>query len=899
MRRVRSLLRRVRSLLAREARNVELSEELAFHLEQAIADNMARGMSREAARAAARQSFGSVTEATESCYETRGTAWLEDLGHDVRYALRTFGKYRSFTTLTVLTLALGIGACTAIFSLVNAVLLRSLPYGDPERLVYLYTPSPRFQLPPDILGPSRADFFDLKKQSRSYTHMTLFEQATYSLSAGEQLQRAGTAKVDGDFFSTLRVKPLFGRVVETSDLEPGKDRVVVISYSLWQGLFAGASDVLGKSVLLDGTRYSVVGVMPPEFAYPHRSDMTAANGHIDRTELWIPLVLTPQQRVQRWGSWGYVLARLNPGVTILEAQAEMSTIMSTLNQLHTTGDRGWGAYVKSFRESALGPVRPLMWLLLGAVGLVLMIACGNAANLLLARAADRTQELGVRAALGARRVRLLRQMLTESLMLSLAAGGLGAGLAWLLLHGLLRLNPGDIPRMQEAALDLRVLGFLALITILTSLLFGVFPSFIVTRINLVESLQNSGMRGVVGDRRRVRRALAIAQVALVVVLLTGAGLLLRSYEKVLSAPMGFSPSTITASVLFSPAIAEVPQNPLFATATKRRQFVEEALSRFSRIPGVQAAGVVDALPLSRWEVLTPFEAEGYANEKGQTVELRKVTPAYFSAMQIPLVHGRGFTVADAPGRPQAVVVNEALARHYFGTVDVVGRRVRQMDQDKWLTVVGVVGDVRNMSREAAPPPQMYFSFWQGDVDTAPANGAEFTVRSMLPTDSVIGQMRTVMRGLDPNLALADVRTMSDLESEAAARRRFQATLLAVFSAMAMILATIGVYGLMAFSVRQRTGEIGLRMALGATRGGVVKLVLREGLTLLATGLVIGLVIAAGLSRLLSGFLYQVPAVDPVTYTLVPLLLFAATTTACLIPSTRAASVEPMSALRHE
>ncbi len=376
-----------------------------------------------------------------------------------------------------------------------------------------------------------------------------------------------------------------------------------------------------------------------------------------------------------------------------------------------------------------------MWLLLGAVGLVLMIACGNAANLLLARAADRTQELGVRATLGAGRARLLRQMLTESLMLSVAAGGLGTGLAWFLLHGLLRLNPGDIPRMQEAALDLRVLAFLALVTMLTSLLFGVLPSFLVTRINLAEFLQSSGMRGVVGDRRRVRRALAVAQVALVVVLLTGAGLLLRSYAKVLSAPMGFSPSTVTASVLFSPAIAEMPHDPLFETAAKRRQFLEEALNRFSRIPGVQAAGAVDALPLSHWEVISPFEAEGYVNEKGQTVELRRVTPAYFSAMQIPLLYGRGFTDEDVPGRPQAVVVNEALARQYFGTVDVVGRRVRQMAQDKWLTVAGVVGDVRNMSREAAPLPQMYFSFWQGDLDTGPITGADFTVRSVLPADT--------------------------------------------------------------------------------------------------------------------------------------------------------------------
>jgi predicted permease len=578
----------------------------------------------------------------------------------------------------------------------------------------------------------------------------------------------------------------------------------------------------------------------------------------------------------------------------------MGTIMSRLNRLHATYDRGWGAYVKSFRESALGPVRPLMWLLLGAVGLVLMIACGNAANLLLARAAGRTHELGVRATLGARRERLLRQMLTEAFMLSVAAGGVGAGLAWFFLHGLLRLNPGDIPRMTEATLDLRVLGFLAAVTMLTSLLFGVLPSFTVTRINLAEFLQSSGMRGVVGDRGRTRRTLAIAQVALVVVLLTAAGLLLRSYAKVLSAPMGFSPSTVTASIMFSSQIAEIPQNPLFSTAARRGLFLEDALSRFRRIPGVQAAGAVDVIPLSHWEVITPFEAAGYPNERGQTVELRRVTPEYFSAMQIPLVQGRGFTDDDGPGHPRAVVVNEALARKYFGTVDAVGHQVRQSAQDEWVTVTGVVGDVRTMSRETAAAPQMYLSFWQGDLDDVPpVNGADFVVRSVLPADAVIRQMRAAMRNLDPNLALADVRTMNDLESVAAARRRFQATLLAVFSAVAMVLAVIGVYGLIAFSVRRRTGEIGLRMALGATRSGVVKLVLREGLTLLAAGLGIGLVAAAGLSRWLTEFLYQVPAIDPVTYTLVPLLLLAATIVACLVPSARAAGIDPMDALRHE
>jgi predicted permease len=490
-------------------------------------------------------------------------------------------------------------------------------------------------------------------------------------------------------------------------------------------------------------------------------------------------------------------------------------------------------------------------------------------------------------------------LLTESFMLSAVAGGTGIGLAWIFLHILIQLNPGDIPGMTDAVVDLRVLGFLVLITSLTSALFGVLPSIATTRINLAEFLQSRGMRGVVGDSRRVRKGLVIVEVALVVVLLTGSGLLLRSYANVLAAPMGFSPSTVTASIVFSSQIAEMPSNPLFKTAAKRKLFLESVLDRFKRIPGVQAAGAINVLPLSHWFTRTTFEAEGFPNEKGQMVELRLVTPDYFSSMGIPVIRGRGFSNHNIPGHPLAVVVNGALARKYFGTVDAVGRRLRRGPDEEWTVITGVVGDVRNVSREAAAVPEMYLSFWQGDTNDGPTTGADFTVRSVLPADTVVREMRAAMRSVDPNLALADVGTMNDLESQVTARRRFQTTLLTVFSVVAMLLAVIGVYGLIAFSVRQRTGEIGVRMALGATRCGVVALVLREALVLLAWGLAIGMAAALGLTRLLERFLYQVSAIDPVTYTLVPLLLLTATVMACVVPSVRAAAIDPMTALRHE
>ncbi len=885
MRLFHSLLRRLRSFLEKDASNVELSEELLFHVERQTEENIANGMSPEQARAAAKASFGSVTQATEDCYQSRGMAWIDDLVQDLRYGLRTLLKDRSFTLVTILTLALGIGACTAIFSLVNAVLIRSLPYGEPQRLVYLFTPNPHWDIPAEAFGPWNADFFDLKRQSHSFAEMTLFQQATYNLATGDRLERVGAAKVDADFFKTLQSAPDFGRVFDASDEQPGSDRVVVISHAIWESMFAGRSDILGRALRLDGTPYRIIGVMPPEFAYPHKSDLAYGDAGIETTQLWLPSALTPQRKADRTEWNGFAVARLKPKVTLREAQAEMSTIMSRLDLLHSPEMRGWGALVKPFRELALGPVRPLMWFLMGAVGFVLLIACGNAANLLLARAANRTHDLGVRATLGARRGRLLRQMLTEALMLSAGAGLVGIGLAYLFLHALLKLNPGNIPRMQDATLDLRVMAFLVLVTVLTSILFGILPSLSATRINLVEFLKTGGMRGIVGERKRVRSGLAIAQVALVVMLLIGTGLLLHSYLNVLSLNAGFSASTVTVNVHLTPQ---------YATAQSRRTFFQRLLDRIRAIQGVQAAGLVNYLPLSGSESLGFFEVKGYPNKTDQLVEGRAITPDYLSAMQIPLLNGRGLGDQDGPGHPAVAMVNQAFAKKYFEGRDATAHYFRGSPTQPWIRIVGVVGDVRNMSLEAAAAPQIYTPFWQANQ-----NSASLAVRSPLPQDAIVSEIRAAVRSLDPNMAIADVHSMGDLETRATARRRFQTTLLTVFSAIAMFLAVVGVYGLLAYSVRQRTGEIGIRMALGSSKARVVRLILQEGLGLLAVGLLLGLAAAMASTRLLAGFLYNVPAIDPITFALVPILLLVTTLAACLIPASRAAAVDPMNALRHE
>ena len=773
----------------------------------------------------------------------------------------------------------------------DAVLLRSLPYGNAERLFYLYTPSNKYLrlgVPAKFFNPSYADFADLKRQSKSFAAMTMFNTTAFNFSEGDHLEKLGAATVDADFFTTLESQPEVGRVFDAGDEKPGNEHVVVISHAVWESVFGGKSGAVGQMVRLDGKDYKIVGVMPAGFEYPRKSDLPSEFSVPERTQLWVPSALTPEQLTCRetmeGGCSGFGVGRLKPGVTAKQAQTELSTMMARFDTLHNpvpvTND--FTAALGSLRESALGPVRPLMLLLLGAVGLVLLIACANAANLMLARAADRMQELGVRATLGAKRTRLLRQMLTESSLLAIAAGCAGVSLAWAFLRLLLRLNPGDIPRLEDAGLDYRVLGFLVAATVVTSLLFGVLPSMMATRIDLVQFLKSGGIRGLGGERGWARKALAIAQIALVVSLLIGSGLLLKSYSNVLAVQTGVAPSTVTANIQFSPSMAAVSATPKYGTAEKRRVFFKDLVAGVRNSPGVEAAGLVNLVPLGRADSMGSFVAQGHPDiYKDQLVEVRSVTPEYFSAMGIAQLLGRDFTDEDGPGEPQVVIVNEALAKKYFGSTDVVGQHIGSSAKGPWSTIMGVVGDVRNGGPEADVIPQVYECLWQSDSERWPSTGSYLAVRSVLPEDVVVMDMRAVMKRLDPNLAIADIRTMKEMESMATARRRFQTVLLSVFSGIAMLVALVGVYGLLAFMVRQRAGEIGIRMALGATRMRVARLVLREGMVLLGAGLAIGLGVALATARLLKSFLFGVPAIDPVTYALVPLLLLVGTVAASL------------------
>jgi predicted permease len=885
MRKLRAFCFRLLGLFPGRRADDDFAAELESHVALHTDAGIRAGLTAEEARRQALIHLGGVEQTQQAHRERRSLPCLDSLLQDTRYGLRTLSRSPGFTFTAVSTLALGIGACTAIFSMVNAVLLRSLPYADPNRLVYLFTPNPHISVPIEVMTPSYADFYDIERQSHSYAKMSVFEQAAFNLMQGGSVQQIGAARVDENFFTTLQSAPEIGRTIGAEDNQPGHDRVAVISHSLWQSMFADNADILERSLLLKGVRYRIVGVMPPAFEYPFNSDLPYGN-LVKATHIWIPLALTPKQKAEREPGSDVAIARLRRGVSISQAQSEMSTIMVRLDQLHT-GDmgRGWGAFVKNFMDNAVGPVRPLMWLLLGAVLLVLLIACGNAASLLLARAAGRMRELGMRVALGAGRGRIIRQLLTESLLIGVAAGVLGIGLAYVFLHILLDLDPGDIPRLHEASLDRWVLLFTVSMSLLTSVLAGILPALTVSRVRMNGFLASGGGGAVAGKHSRSQSALIVVEAALVVVLLAGAGLFIRSYLNVESVATGFSPSTVTMNVGL---------DERYSTPQQQGAFFRNLIGKLGALPGIDAVGAVDYLPLTHGESMGFFWVDGFANQKDQLAEGRTVTPEYFRAMKIPLLAGRSFTEDDVSSPARPTIVNQEFANKYFADRNPIGGRVStdEKDHSHWSTVIGVVADVRHLTLEEARQPQMYSPGYE-------FGGAYIAVRSVRLSSAVASEIQRTLKSIDPNLARGDVHTMGDLMSEATARRRFQTTLLGVFAAIALFLALFGLYGLMAYAVSCQTRELGIRMALGAQRTDVTLLVLKKAGFLLGLGLVSGLVCTWMATRAIKAFLFGVDAHDPTTILLVCGLLAVCGFIAALIPARRAASIDPMQALRTE
>lgn len=803
---------------------------------------------------------------------------LHILKGDLQYAVRIFAKSPAFTLMAVLTMAMGIGACTAIFSLVNAVLLRSLPYDDPARLAYIWTPNDHFKPPvPKELSPTDGDFFDLQRLNHSFSQMTMFAETGFRLEGGDHIEGA---VVLGNFFRTLGVRPEMGRTIEEGD-----KNVVVISHSLWMARFGGDPRVLGQSLRFDGKPFTIIGVMPPSFHFPSKNEVPEASLK-QRAEAWTPQDMTPFEKASHdGGCCDGALGRLAPGVSFQQAQSELSALMKEIDKKHTQL-QGWTAWVAPFTESVVGQVRLLMWLLLGAVSLVLLIACGNVANLLMARAAGRVHELGVRSALGAERARLIRQLITEALLLAFMGGAIGVLLAFGGVRLLIKLNPGDIPRLEETALDLKVLLFSVATSLLTGLMFGLLPAISASRIDVMMLLKQGGSKGTAGTSNRLRHALIVAEVALSVILLAGAGLLIRSYVLLQASGTGFSSSSLSMRVDM-----HAPQND----PRKLRAVLGELQSRISALPGVQHVGLISDLPLTLSESVTFIQVEGDPKEKPEVTDMRQTTAGYFPAMGIRLLEGRLLDDSDTVGRPGRVVVSQAFAKRHFGDKSPLGHTIKFHDTPgDSRTIIGVVSNVKHASLEEEPRAEVFGSMWQWG-----GWGAHIVVQATGPREPLAAAMRKIAVALVPMGMVSDVRSMDDLIFEAGARRRFQTSLLSIFAAIALVLALVGIYGLMTYSVKQRTPELGIRMTLGASRAQVLGMVLRQGVGLTAVGVAIGIGGALGLTRLLNSSLYGVKATDPVTFYIVPLLILVVAAAACLVPGWKATRIDPAVALRCE
>lgn len=805
---------------------------------------------------------------------------------DLRYGLRLLRSNPLFTLVAVLTLALGIGANTTIFSVVNAVLLRPLPYRDAEQLVTVWhrnvnqrgAQAGSFELTP-------ANFLDLQKQQQSFTQLAAFASHDFNLTGAGEPERVRGWQASASLFDVLGVAPVVGRVFTVDEDRAGAEPVVVVSHGFWQRRLGGAGNAVGQTLRLDDRNVTVIGVLPPGFEFP-----------VKGAELWSPLAFDAEAANARTAFYLNAVARLRPGVTLAQAQSDSEAIAQRLDQAFPRSNAGMRFTLEPLRERHGGQSRTTLYLLLGAVGCVLLIACVNVANLLLARATVREKELAVRAALGAGRRRLLRQMLTESALLSLLGGAGGLALAWWGVRALRLLDPGTIARLDEVNLDARVLAFTLGVSLLTGLLFGLAPALQSSRLNLNQALKESG-RGAAGAAgHRLRGALVIAEVALSLVLLAGAGLLIRSFVRLLNVDPGFNAERVlTLRVELSQDKAQ--------DAAQAANFYQQVLERVQAVPGVEAASAVNALPIVTPGMRAALVMEDKPDPPPGQPQLgnnRVVSPDYFRTLGIPLFSGRTLTPQDNGQAPPVAVINQTLARRYWGDENPLGKRFKLGARNgdlPWLTVAGVVGDVRQEGLSNAPLPEFYTPFTQAHARWA--RPRVLAVRTAGEPLAALAAVKSAVWAVAPDQTIHDVQTMEAVLANWLAPRRFNLVLLGVFAALALVLAGTGIYGVLSYVVTQRTKEIGVRLALGAAHRDIVRLIVRQGMTLTAAGIALGLAASLALARFLAGFLFEVRAWDPLTLGGITLLLAGVAWLACWIPARRATRIDPLTALRHE
>ena len=814
---------------------------------------------------------------------------MDTLLRDVRYSLRRIAKTPGFAAIVVLTLALGIGANTAIFSVVNAVLLRALPYHAPDRLVTInhwYRGVPGDPASELVASVSVAGFRDYRDRTHSFDAVAVETGWRANLSGAGDPEQVPATKVSGDFFRVFGVPAQLGRTFGRDEDAPGKDRVVVISDGLWRRVFGADRGVIGKTVRLNEESYQIVGVMPADFR----------DFYTRQADVWAPIAFTADQYDPKLYTNEFLslTARLAPGTSVDAARAEMTAFAEQLKRQYPDnfGPR-WTLKVTSLDELATSRIRTTLLVLLGAVGFVLLIACANVANLLLARAAVRIKEIAIRSALGADRLTLVRQLLTESVLLALAGGVLGLGFAYGGVRALVTLYP-SIPRADDIAIDGRVMAFTLGVALLTGLIFGLLPALQTSRTDLQRTLKEGGRSGAAdASGHAVRRMLVVAEMALALTLLVGAGLLIRSVARLQKVDPGFRPDHL---LTFNLALPDVK----YHSDTAQRLFFEQALARVAEVPGVAKVGATTTMPFSGSWSTSSFNIEGYTPGKDQPSpwgDVRVVNADFFSTMGIALLQGRTFTSQDQPGSQQVAVVDDELARRYFPNRSPIGGRVGRggpPGQEHWYTIVGVVHHTMHEALDAKPRIQLYFAMTQ-----RPFPFASLAVRTVGDPLQATRAVAAAIRSVDGAMPLANVRTMDDLLEASMGQRRLTMFLLGTFAGIALLLATIGIYGVMSYSVTQRGRELGIRMALGAGRGGVLRLVLGQGMQLAAIGIGIGIVGSIGLTRLLSTQLYSISATDPTTFLLVGAVLAAVAVVAVLVPALRATRVDPVVALREE
>ena len=876
---------RLRALLFHHRMDKELQEELEFHIEMQARKNRYFEPDSVEAKRQARLQFGSVVRAVEECREVRGISPIEILTKDLHFAFRMLRKSPGFTVVALLTMALGIGANTAIFSIVNGVLLLPLPYANSSRLVATTSDYPK------------GAFVVMRDLSQSMDFAANTDATELNLTGLDSPERLIGSAVSANWFSVLGVHPEMGRTFHPGEDQPGKDGLVILSYSLWQRRFGSDPNIVGRAIELEGQSREIVGVMAPNFRYPSL-----------KTELWIPLHLDPSKPGDYWGaSYMSVLARLRPQVSFERARAEFAALRPKV-----VAAFAWRMPDDSFKNSTVMPlqnllvfdVKPKLIILLVAVGLLLLIACANVANLLLARATTRQREIAVRTALGAARGRIIRQLVTESVLLAVLGGGLGLLVAYYGLSVLKTTLPADTPRLSTVVVDARVLAFTGVLAFLTGLAFGAVPATGSSKVNLVDALKTAGAKGQSEKTHRLSHGLIIAEVAVASVLAIGAGLLVKSLWNLANSNQGYRPEAIFT--------ARISPNDSFCESLGRCQaFYNDLLARVRALPGVTAAAASDGLPLSGiWQTI-PSDIDGYTIKPGAHVPMlmeRIVSPEYLNLMSIPLFQGRAFTAADsAPNAERVVLISKATAERFWPGKNPIGQHIKPRWFNNWWTVIGVVGDVKEdtMTTNHADwiDGEMYTPYGPHSLagrgpETPPA-AMTLLVRTSGDVSQIGAELRGVVTGINPQVPVSQMQTLPGWISQAVAGPRSTASLFSIFAALALLLGAVGIYGVISYFVAQRTREIGIRLALGARGREVLFMIVGQSARLALLGVGIGLACALLLTRLMSSLLYAVAASDPLVYTVAAAVLLMVALAASWIPARRAMRIDPVVALRHE